>query len=59
MELRAYSRKGTCKDCGNSDTHTKTCAWAYIPEPDSKARYKQRRLSWYVKLKAIIQIIKS
>ena len=56
---RAITKKGGCPDCGNSATHAKTCPWAWVPEPNSKARYKQRRLSWFVKLNAIIKIITS
>ena len=58
-KLRAVSRKGRCSDCGNMATHAKTCPWAYIPETNSKARFKERRLDWSVKLKAIIKIIKA
>lgn len=58
-KLRAVSRKGACPDCGNTATHAKTCPWAYVPEPDSKARFKERRLSWRKKLEAIIKIIKA
>ena len=57
--LRACTGKGKCDFCGNSSTHAKTCPWAYVPEPWSKARYKQRRLSLLIKLKSIIKIIKA
>jgi hypothetical protein len=55
-KLRAYTKKGCCLDCGNSSTHKKTCPWAYVPEPDSKARYKKNLRFW--KIKAIIKILK-
>jgi hypothetical protein len=55
MKIRAISRKGGCKYCGNMATHKKNCLYAYISEDDSKARYK--KMTIFKKIKIIIKIL--
>jgi len=55
QKLRKITRKAGCSECGNMSTHKKTCLYAYVPEPDSRAR--QTKVTTEQKTALIMRIL--